>query len=672
MMRGPDYSRPVQGVPVILMTLALILCLAGFLWIFYSLPVKDSLLWFAGVFLYFFIPGSLLLRYPDFSRNEWAARLFHSVALGAALMPLLYGLLRRLSLPELIYPLGAGMFLVWSALMARDIKERRIAVSTSYQDILSVLFLVLVIALLLHLSYFTDILFLKEGFRIRTVYLTETIFHLGIINVLKDVFPPFFPYASGYDFSHYHLSMHLGMELFNRLFSIGALKLTFFYFPLLYFCLLILIPFIFVRDYAGGRLPGVLTAVLLFGSDLSFIPGLLGMVPENYPWTIIFNTTIWSLFTLNGYLPALFIVFLSLFYLRGFYDHGRLPHLLIFALLGFAAYGFKSSMGSHMMGAALLTGIASAFFTDDKKKGRAVSIISALTLIVIIFDMALLRGGTGNLTIALDPFNGFLQSLGKLGMADISWAFYPAAFILYVAAAFGVRILGFYALRGVFRKRAFDPLIVFLAVFAVSGFFLSEMIYIGPPARDTGINNAVWFSVQSLMVAWLLLPYLFLRLKHRRRRFLLATLIIASLSLPTTIQFLYLRFDDSYHTVDADAMEVVEHIGKTPPESVVLHPLNHRQPSLASHLGGRSSVVNVFRSFVDDRIGKTEKINRMRDVESFFHPSGIVDRSFILGRYSVDYVYAPQAYAAILDSEPMLREVLKNNGYALYRVIKPE
>lgn len=78
--------------------------------------------------------------------------------------------------------------------------------------------------------------YFEHGFKIRNFYLTETIFHLGIINTLKDIFPPLYPYASNIDFSHYHLNMHLEIEMFNRLFSIDTLRLVFFIFP---FCIFV-------------------------------------------------------------------------------------------------------------------------------------------------------------------------------------------------------------------------------------------------------------------------------------------------------------------------------------------------------------------------------------------------------------------------------------------------
>lgn len=257
-------------------------------------------------------------------------------------------------------------FLFWLFLLYKDLKYKRVIIRSSSKNVLALFFLVVVILLLLHFSYFTDIIFYNGSFKIRNTLLTETSFHLGIINTMKDMYPPLFPYASGHDFSHYHLNMHLEIEMFSRFFSIDTLKLTYFYFPLLYFVLLIFIPYSFIKRNFNSQFLGIFTCMLFFGSDLSFIPELFG-ISSGKPW--IFSTTIWSLMTLNGYLPSLFIMFLFIFYMKEYNENGRVSYLIILSLLGYSAYGFKSSMGPHLIATALLTGIVSIFLFKDKKNG---------------------------------------------------------------------------------------------------------------------------------------------------------------------------------------------------------------------------------------------------------------------------------------------------------------
>ncbi len=404
----------------------------------------------------------------------------------------------------------------------------------------------------------------------------------------------------------------------------------------------------------------------MFGSGLSFIPGLLNEFSTNYPWTYYFRTTIWSLFTLNGVLPAYFIMFLCVFYLKKYYEDGRLLHLIVFGILGFSAFGFKSSMGLHIMGAAVLTGTASEIFMKNNNKGRMVCTVSVLALFAMFLDVVFLRGGTGNTIISLDLFNHFQRSLKHLGYSDISRALYPAIFPCYLLAVFGIRVIGLYLLKDILKKDRFEPVVFFLIFFVISGFFLSEAIYLGTPFYIE--NDGVYFSVQALMAAWLLLAYFMLRVRYFSRKFFVYVCIAILLSVPSTAQFLSIRADSKYHYMNSDDMDVVHYLEQTPPESVILHPLNLNEPSLASNLAGRQSVISIFRSFVLSTIGEEEHISRSVYVDMFFNSANTQRRSFVLEKYKVDYVYAPLKYGASLDNELILERVLKNSRYVLYRV----
>jgi hypothetical protein len=407
----------------------------------------------------------------------------------------------------------------------------------------------------------------------------------------------------------------------------------------------------------------------MFGSDLSFIPGLLGIFPRDYPWNAFSASTLWPLFTLNGFLPAMFIMFLCVLYLKKYYEDGRLSHIIVFALLGFSAYGFKSSVGPHIMGASFLTGVASVVFMNDKKKGKLLCAVSVLTILAIATDTILFRGGTGNNILSIELLNRFHNSLNRLGISDMSWFLYPVIFLLYILATFGIRALGFYALKGVVEKRYLDPTIVFLAIFVVSGFFLSEIIFLGPLVPPAfRVNDAMWFSLQSLMGAWLLLSYFLLRINRYGKGFLGAVVLIILLSAPSTVQFLLLRFNPTYYTIDSNAMEVVRYLETTPPSSVVLHPPNLDGPSFASNLTGRPSVLSFFQSYIIQNIGQQDADNRLKDVKLFFNLHEVINRSSILKKYKVDYVYAPLSSATTLDKESILLKVLENRGYVLYRV----
>ena len=663
----------IRGIPAFLALPAIFAGIAVLLRICYSLPLYDSLVWYLGAFFYFYVPGNLLLRYLNDDRGEHFGGVFHSTALGTALLPLLYGIFRRLDAPWLLHIPVIIMLLLWMRVRGRDVRSGKDPVQTSLGELISFVLLAAGIITLLHMTYFTDIVLMKDGLKMRNIYLTETDFHLGLVNMLRDTFPPLFPYASGKTLSYYHVNMHLEIEMFHRFLSIDTVKLVFFYFPLLYFSLLVSMPYLFVRACSGPSSLGVLAGILMFGADLSFVPGLLGIVPPDYPWahllpypwTLFFRTTLWSVFCLNGFLPAMFTMTLSLVHLKRYFDRGETMQAVVFGVLGVAAFGFKSTMGPHIILSSIAAGVGWAVYAKGDVRGKTVCLVSLTAILVMAVDVVFLRGGTGNTVVHLDLFNNFRHSMFNLHMNNLPLVFYPAMFVLYALVSFGVRTPGFLLIREMAAKKIPDPVAVFLVVFSLLGFLVSELLYLGNEFRVE--NNAMWFAVQSLCGAWLLLSYFLVQYLPGKNRWG-AVAIICVLAFPSTLQFLLPRFDRSYYEVDTSALEVVRYLEKTPAESIVLHPPASNGPSLAAHLAGRPSVISLLHTHVPDMLGEDETKRRMSEVSQFFSPGDTVDRISIARKYHVAFVYAPVEYRAFLDNEPFLLAVLSNRRYIIYQV----
>jgi uncharacterized membrane protein len=191
------------------------------------------------------------------------------------------------------------------------------------------------------------------------------------------------------------------------------------------------------------------------------------------------------------------------------------------------------------------------------------------------------------------------------------------------------------------------------------------MVYLGDPQ---GMNNAGWFFVQSLMGAWFLLFIFLVRLEHRWKRSYLVFLLILVLAAPTTIQFMGLRYDRHYVLFDSDDLALVDHLADVEPGAVVLHPLNSNRPAMASNLAGKQSVINIFRSFVSETNRLTE---RVKDVQTFFSAeTNPNDRSAILQKYGVNYVYGPLAFDRYLDQLSELKKIHSTARWSLYQVEK--
>jgi hypothetical protein len=337
--------------------------------------------------------------------------------------------------------------------------------------------------------------------------------------------------------------------------------------------------------------------------------------------------------------------------------------MLLFALLGYSAFGFKSSMGLHIMGSLLVVGLALSIKRTEREFGYTLCLTAGASLLIMAVDLFLLRESGGPFAFSFDLFNQFQHSLKMLTSGKVSLFLIPLFFIGYVIATFGVRIFGLYLICPLLKEKKFNLSISFLLVFGLTGFILSETTRLG---NSTSINNSIWFTIQGLMGCWLLFGYFLKEIRGKKWLYVFFMSSALLLAAPTTAQFLKLRFDKRYVTVDANAMEVVSFLKTTEPDSTVIHLPNNNGPSLASNLAGRSSVLNSFRSFVGVYDSVSE---RLQDSISFFSPRTSVQyRKYILKKYGVNYVYAPANYGFIFRNYSFLKPVLINDSLIVYEV----
>jgi hypothetical protein len=656
-----NESRTQRAIAAVtgLVLVALLSLAAQFL---YQIPPRTTLTFTLAVLVLFYLPGSLLFSGFAIRCEVYAGRFFLSLALGTVTVPVLYLFARRFGTPDLLTAsFFAACAIAWAvkALRGREQGPR----AGSLRERAGLLTGLLVVCILLHFSHFGDILLKDQGFDLRTTFMTESVFHQGVVNALRDSFPPPALYASGGpDFSHYHLNMHLQMELIHRFFGIDTLKLVFFGFPFLCFTLLFAVPYVFVRQSGGSPITATTAGLLVFCADLSFIPGLLAAGGDGQAWVLFFDPAIWSFFTLNGLLPASVTFFLFIYCLRDCFDHMRHRALVLLVLLAFAAFGYKSTMGLQTAGIMLLLGVLMTQFEDSKPAALTFLAASVAAMALMFIDLAVFRSGAGGFPLSVAPLNEFRGVLDRIGLAGMPGMFDLPVYILVAAAALGVRVLGFAALgRYIRRGRQPDWVVVFLAVFVLSGYLLADLVFIGYPGED---NHAAWFASQSLIAAWALLYLFLLGLEGRVRNFPAILVLVALFAVPSTLQFLNLRAGESYIEIGADEMEVVRFFDGVAPGSVVLHPINQSGPDLASNLAGRSSVLNVYRSFVTEHDGLSE---RARDVMLFFSGEASPEqRTSILDKYQVDYIWAPGGFDPFLVQQPGVVRLLGNPTYSVH------
>ena len=649
---------------VVLCVVLMVLSGAGS-WV-YGLAFFATLKFFIGVFILFYIPGSLLVRSVGFQAVNSLKHPVLALGTGTVVIPIFYKFLRYLNCPD-YYAVGlfALCAVAWLYLMIRELGIQQNRLQPKFIDLVGVLALLMIVLVLLHFSHFTDVLLNTAGFQFRATHMTESVFHLGLINALTDTYPPPALYASGeMDFSLYHLNMHLQAELLIRLFGLESLNLVSFYMPLLYFMLLVLLPYVFVRESGGTPLTGIVCAALVFGADFSFIPAILFDVRPGFAWTGFFQSTIWSLFTLNGILPSLTALFLCIICLRDYFSRESQAKLALFALLAYGAFGFKSSMGLQIGAAALATGLVIAFSSSQRRQGWSLVLVSAATLAVMLFPITVLRSGVVDSLVTFAPLNHFHAALENLGMSGLAMDWYIPMIVLVLLAGLGVRTIGLlYLGKCISQENPRDWNLVFLGLFCVCGYFITELFFIGNPA---GQNNSVWFYIQSLMASWFLLFLFLVEIQDRKYVYLASILAVIVLAAPSTVQFLHLRADDNYIVFGQDELEVIEYLHHTDPSSVVLHPLNHDRPSLASNFAGRVTVLSVWVSFVNEAHGLSE---RVQSVLLFFDQgTDTSERLDVLDKYQVDYIYGSNSELLFMENFPEAELVLQSGDLVLYRV----
>jgi hypothetical protein len=483
---------------------------------------------------------------------------------------------------------------------------------------------------------------------------------------MKESFPPPAIYAAGAtDFSYYHLNMHLQMEALHRLTGIDTSRLVFWYFPFLYFLLIFLLPFGFVRNQGGDRFPAIAAGVVVFGAGFSFLPGILGMADPSFAWIQFFHPAVFGMYTLNGLLPALIALFIVLIAISMVSRKQPLGFWLVLGLVIYGSYELKSSMGLQISGVLLAVGVLKYAFGSNGARDWKLAACGAVTLTVMLIDQSLIRSGMGDVFVEVRPWHALNFMLSRVGLEEVRSIAKPALFVLIFLLSLGVRLVGLFAIK---RSLQLNPeirwLVVFVLIFLLSGYVLPEILYLGDSSY--WFNHADWFAVQGLFASWFLL-YLFLaRVDSSRWTNGLAILLMVILALPSTFQLFWLKADSPTAFIGPDEQDVVDYLQTTDPSAVVLHPLNQGKPSLASNLAGRPSVLNAHLSFVNEAQGLEQ---RAIGTVTFFSPETDPEtRTAIMNFYGVTHVYGPRSLDRMLERSDDLERVFTNDHYSVWAV----
>jgi hypothetical protein len=639
----------------------------------YGVPALSSASFFLACYAFIYCPGRAVLRLARVDESG-ASGLALSLTAGLCATPILYTVARMVGAPRSIFAVvvPAVVHVVWTDVRHLRVRSPPPLIAVSRQLAAPVI-AVGVLTAVLHLSHFSDLKVQPGGgFLLRDHFMTETVFHLGVINMAKGEVPPPYPFASGYSLP-YHVDMHVLAEMFSRFAGVDTLLGAYFYLPLLFSFLLVFVAGVFFFELVPNV--GVATAfgLMMFGADFSFIPGLLLRFPTEYPWTLIFKTTIWGLLTLNGILPALSIMF-GFFILYRRYAMQARSSLFLLTLLAVGAFRMKSSTGAHL----LACGIASAIYGYARDRtSRWLFATAAFVLggAIAVADLLFRGNPTEVVTRAVvAPFTGFTRTIEQLAiarpsLADLHSLALCLLFLVYVTGFLGVRVVMFRHVAALVRARTTPPPFDgFLLLFCLAGPVIAEFLYLGGP---DGINMAEWFAIESIFAATIYFASWFAKASQGRRGWIATVVCLIGMA-PTTVNLLMLRGGGTYFEITPDEVGAAAFLERsTPAGSVVLEFPRETGLSIAAHLAGRQTVLGTYRSFLFSTVGAAAIDQRRNDISAFVGGASPAARTAILERYRVSYVLVPTAWAAFLADQLRLTPVYGHASIAVLERPRP-
>jgi len=606
------------------------------------------------VVVLFQVPGALIQRFSGFEPKSRVGLLSFQLISGLMVVATIYQVARRLELNSafvLTIPILSlvGLFWLWV--------RRPERVKWSLAGLAGLAISLAFTGILLSFSHFADFQTSQLQDIYRDTLLSESVFHEGLINAMRFQFPPPAIYAAGStDFSFYHLNMHLQIEAVNRLTGIPVNRLVYWYFPALYFFLLFSLPYAFVRQFNGSLQAALTSGALVFLGGFSWIPGLLQFMGPEFAWLQYFHAAPFSLYTLNSIIPALAGLFAILLALTALPRQSNLRYLIMLLVLMFGCFGLKSSMGLQIAAVLLFVG---ALYRNG---GLVVTSLLALGLMLV--DQLFIRASMGEIAATIQPGLWLKSRLSLFGFHEPGVASQIIFLLVALLLELGVRIAGLTSIRNIWdTHRDQRLLIIFILVFFVSGLLFSNIVFLGDDAGQ--FNHAEWFAIQSLHASWFLLFLFLASWKVMTPSKNLALILMLMVSMPSIAQLLWLKTNSNKSIIGPAEKEVVEYLESTPVDSIVMHPLNLHSPSLSSNLAGRISVLNVFRSFVNE---SQDLQQRASALQLFFNPnSDEAIRGHIFDYYGVTHVYGPPELGPILRRNLPVEQVMANDHYAVWK-----
>lgn len=515
----------------------------------------------------------------------------------------------------------------------------------------------------------------------------DAIWHLSLIESLKNGLPIQNPVFSGTYLFNYHYFYDLLLALSNNLTGLSSIDLYFRFFPILISLLSGLVVFILARRWFNCLLTANMAVFLMyFGGSFGWILSYF----QNGSFGG--ETTFWAQQGISTLLNPPFAISIPIL-LAGLYflldvrkDGINKITVLLIALLWGSLVEFKA-YGGVLVLAAL--GITTVFEIFRKNFNFLKMFLPTMLLSLAIY---LPNNLGGNQLFVLTPFwivHAMIDSPDRVGWVRLTqarisafesgnWFKFTAAevigFIIFILGNLGVRLIGFFGIKKLFTLSTFNIFVAsFLSLSLIAPLLLSQ---------KGASFNVVQFFYYFLLLFNFLAAFVLGNILANFKIFKITMVVIfILLTIPTTWNTLqnYLPARPPAK-VSSQEIEALDFLRQEPSGVVLSYPYDSRlkdkflepKPLLAYETTGYIPALTGKEEYIADAVNLEilgvdykGRLQAQRDVFSFKEPD-IVKKNITSG--NIKYLYLLKVYKISVDADRFgLKKVFDNSEVEIYQ-----
>jgi hypothetical protein len=661
--------------------------------------VNDIIKFAFSILLLFYVPGHLLLGLVKKKFGLWE-RIILSFSIGLFIIPQVYYYLEKIRVHNLfliavilcglIYPIYKLGLLIFSHKKKKGFKFSLRLSRKRFFLLVIISFLLVITAL----AVSTSGIIYDNGMRFYQANAYDSVAQLAMVEELSKNPPHEFPFYSGLAFRGYYVGAFYWRALVQKVTGIDSLDLFFRYCPIFLFPLIVMMTFAAIKSLTGSRKISLLATFLMFlMSDLSWIfPVVDRILPLWEIQSVSFKGSLldWIMFN-PPFAHGILIFFMGCYFLR-FCDARKnsemlWPAVLFTGMLFGSLFEYKAFMWATVFPALILISLREYFF--NKK-----SLFLKISLVTVIFSfisflrvssgqaLSLFRFNLGYYPLAIFREMGLMSPGGKPGFFVIL-----TAFLLFLAGALGIKIVGFYKIYQYLKKwRETAPITLFLIFSMAFSFIFTHTLLLESNYPYATYN---FFAVFLLVMAIFAAPGI-IDWAGNSKTFL-KTIVYSAIFIigigSTAFSFLaYFPKYSKYKLITKETLGAIGYIKKNSgPNAVILHNAptkywisgkNHKK--LKDDTEGRDSFISALtarRAVIDCpwhmAVGNyaPDLKTRQEDAAFFFKTKDKRKAKSILHNYKVSYVWADREGDLNFKTDDILKKIFSNEATTIYRVL---